>query len=138
MDATQQLKKGIEQLNTREFYPCHDTLEEIWMEAPETDKKFYQGILQVAVGCYHLSNGNWRGALILLGEGINKLREFEPIHYDLDILAFTDASYALLMTLQKVDPEKAKDFYGQLLERDSVNGVKLPQLHQWKNSSQSF
>jgi len=129
MTITKQLQQGINQLNTGEFYACHDTLEEIWMEAPETEKKFYQGILQIAVGCYHLSNGNWRGAAILLGEGICKLAEFEPTYYDLDILAFTDDSYALLMALQKIDPEEKKIFYGQLLEEKGSNGLKLPQLH---------
>jgi len=129
MTITKQLQKGINQLNTGEFYACHDTLEEIWMEAPETEKKFYQGILQIAVGCYHLSNGNWRGAAILLGEGICKLAEFEHTYYDLDILAFTDDSYALLMALQKIDPEETKIFYGQLLEEKGSNGLKLPQLH---------
>jgi len=129
MTITKQLQKGINQLNTGEFYACHDTLEEIWMEAPETEKKFYQGILQIAVGFYHLSNGNWRGAAILLGEGICKLAEFEPTYYDLDILAFTDDSYALLMALQKIDPEETKIFYGQLLEEKGSNGLKLPQLH---------
>jgi len=129
MTITKQLQKGINQLNTGEFYACHDTLEEIWMEAPETEKKFYQGILQIAVGCYHLSNGNWRGAAILLGEGICKLAEFEPTYYDLDILAFTDDSYALLIALQKIDPEETKIFYGQLLEEKGSNGLKLPQLH---------
>ncbi|WP_069791959.1 DUF309 domain-containing protein [Cyanobacterium sp. IPPAS B-1200] len=129
MTIAEQLQKGINQLNTGEFYACHDTLEEIWMEAPETEKKFYQGILQIAVGCYHLSNGNWRGAAILLGEGIRKLAEFEPTYYDLDILAFTDDSHALLMALQKIDPEDTKTFYGQLLEKKGRNGLKLPQLH---------
>ncbi|MBE9223293.1 DUF309 domain-containing protein [Cyanobacterium stanieri LEGE 03274] len=129
MDETQQLKKGIEQLNTGQFYACHDTLEEIWMEAPETEKKFYQGILQIAVGCYHLSNGNWRGAVILLGEGIRKLGEFEPSYYDLDIIGFTDDSYALLLALQKIEPEGAKDFYQQLLEQGDIDGVKLPKIY---------
>ena len=46
--------QGIEQFNRREFYPCHDTLEAIWMDSIEPDKTFYQGILQIAVGCYHI------------------------------------------------------------------------------------
>ena len=50
--------QGVEEFNQQQFYACHDTLEAIWIEAPESDKRFYQGVLQVAVGCYHLSNNN--------------------------------------------------------------------------------
>ena len=57
--------EGIEQFNHQEFYACHDTLEALWMEADEPEKKFYQGILQIAVALYHLGNLNWRGAVIL-------------------------------------------------------------------------
>ncbi|AFZ47025.1 protein of unknown function DUF309 [Cyanobacterium stanieri PCC 7202] len=121
------LTQGIKQLNQKEFYACHDTLEEIWMEAPETEKKFYQGILQIAVGCYHLSNNNWRGAVILLGEGIYKLTEFEPTYYNLDILSFTNASHALLVALQNIDPNKTKELYQELLEEKAE--VRFPQLY---------
>jgi len=65
---TEQLWRGIQQFNQQEFYACHDTLEELWMEAVEPKKQFYQGILQISVACYHLNNLNWRGAVILLGE----------------------------------------------------------------------
>jgi predicted metal-dependent hydrolase len=62
--------QGIAQFNQGAFYDCHDTLEAVWMVAPTGEKPFYQGILQIAVGLYHLSNHNWRGAAILLGKGV--------------------------------------------------------------------
>lgn len=64
--------QGVEEFNQQQFYPCHDTLEALWMEAAEPERAFYQGIIQIAVGCYHLSNDNKRGAAILLGEGTRK------------------------------------------------------------------
>ena len=53
------LWQGISQFNDGEFYACHDTLEAIWMEAQIPEKPFFQGILQLAVALYHLSNHNW-------------------------------------------------------------------------------
>ncbi|MDY7012991.1 MAG: DUF309 domain-containing protein, partial [Cyanobacteriota bacterium] len=61
-------QQGVEEFNRQEFYTCHDTLEALWMDSTEPDKTFYQGILQIAVGCYHLGNSNWHGAVTLLGE----------------------------------------------------------------------
>lgn len=75
MDSPQppEFWQAVEQFNGGEFYRCHDTLEALWIEAVNPDKTFYQGILQIAVGLYHLSNLNWRGAAILLGEGMGRL-----------------------------------------------------------------
>jgi predicted metal-dependent hydrolase len=63
------LAEGIALFNRGEYYACHDALEAIWMVAPTAEKPFYQGILQIAVGLYHLGNHNWRGAMTLWARG---------------------------------------------------------------------
>jgi predicted metal-dependent hydrolase len=92
---------GVEQFNQGEFYACHDTLEAIWIEAPEADKKFYQGILQIAVALYHLGNQNWRGGVILIGEGLHRLRSVPPDYAGLDIADFMAQASSLLSFLQQ-------------------------------------
>ena len=98
--------QGVEQFNQQEFYACHDTLEALWMEAIEPLKTFYQGVLQIAVALYHLSNHNWRGAVILLGEGINRLRHYQPAYADVDVAQFLTQSAELLTILQQMGPER--------------------------------
>lgn len=93
--------QGVEQFNQQEFYACHDTLEALWMEASEPDKRFYQGILQIAVACYHLTNHNWRGAAILLGEGISRLLNYQPTYENLDVTELVRQSNDLLIALQQ-------------------------------------
>ena len=97
--------QGIEQFNAGEFYACHDTLEAVWIEAPEADKKFYQGILQIAVALYHLGNQNLRGAVILLGEGSNRLRAYPDDYAELDVQDLIQQAIALLTDLQTHDPQ---------------------------------
>ncbi|HEY9889105.1 MAG TPA: DUF309 domain-containing protein [Candidatus Obscuribacterales bacterium] len=99
---------GIQQFNTGDFYGCHDTLEAIWMVAPTLEKPFFQGILQLAVALYHLSNHNWQGAAILLGEGIGRLAAFEPTYRDVDVTALLDCASAWLTTLQQLGPEQVE------------------------------
>lgn len=94
--------QGIAEFNSGEFYACHDTLEALWIEAMEPDKTFYQGILQVAVGIYHLSNLNWRGAAILIGEGLNRLNRYEGDYAGIDVDQLIHDSAALLRGLQTV------------------------------------
>lgn len=98
--------QAIEQFNQGEFYACHDTLEAIWMEAPTFEKNFYQGILQVAVAIYHLSNRNLRGAVILLGEGLNRLRKYQPDYGGVEVDRFINDSTNLLTTLQQMGAEQ--------------------------------
>ena len=106
--------EGIKQFNQRQFYECHDTLEAIWIEAPETDKRFYQGILQIAVACHHLSNINIRGAMILLGEGINRLSDYQPDYYTIDVSELLEESLSLLQKLQQLKSEEIDSFVQNL------------------------
>jgi len=105
MDENIGLALGIEQFNRQDFYACHDTLEAVWMEAEPAEKNFYQGILQIAVAHYHLSNHNWRGAVVLLGEGIRRLKSFRPSHRGVNTESLLQVSAGLLEELQTITPE---------------------------------
>ncbi|MGH8001952.1 MAG: DUF309 domain-containing protein [Brasilonema sp.] len=98
--------QGVEQFNAEQYYTCHDTLEALWIEATEPEKTFYQGILQIAVALYHLSNHNLRGAMILLGEGSNRLRRYPSEYGGIDVDELLSQSAALLKALQQTEPEK--------------------------------
>ncbi|HTL90027.1 MAG TPA: DUF309 domain-containing protein [Leptolyngbya sp.] len=98
--------QGIAQFNRGEFYACHDTLEAIWIEAPRFEKNFYQGILQIAVGLYHLSNHNWRGSVILLSEGINRLQAYQPEHGGVDVERLIDDAAEFLNEVQTVGHDR--------------------------------
>lgn len=119
-----QFWEGVEQFNTRQFYTCHDTLEALWMEATEPEKTFYQGILQLAVALYHLGNANWRGAVILLGEGIHRLHRYSPIFSGIDVEELIDTSSHLLAQLQQAGPEKVGDWI--VTEEFNANSDLLP------------
>ncbi|MEH1949775.1 MAG: DUF309 domain-containing protein [Nostoc sp.] len=102
----QEFWQGVEQFNSGEFYACHDTLEALWIEAGEPEKSFYQGILQIAVALYHLENRNWRGAVILLGEGSNRLRRYPSSYSGVDVDELLSQSAVLLTNLQQIGPDK--------------------------------
>jgi predicted metal-dependent hydrolase len=92
--------QGMDEFNQQEFYSCHDTLEAIWIEAEESDKRFYQGILQIAVACYHLTNLNWSGGVILLGEGLKRLNDYPEDYHHIDLDDLMTQAENLLEILQ--------------------------------------
>lgn len=98
--------RGVEEFNQQQFYACHDTLEAIWMEAMEPQRTFYQGVLQIAVALYHLENENWRGAVTLLGEGMRRLRAYQPDYGEVDVTELVMQSAALLGVLQQSGAEQ--------------------------------
>ncbi|MFW6358495.1 MAG: DUF309 domain-containing protein [Chroococcales cyanobacterium] len=120
--------QGVAEFNQQEFYACHDTLEALWMEASEPDKRFYQGVLQIAVSCYHLKNSNWRGAVMLLGEGIKRLRDYQPIYEGIDVTQLLTESRQLLKQLQQVDPAEIAEFLTQLEETENPATPQLPKI----------
>jgi uncharacterized protein len=98
--------QALDQFNQGEFYACHDTLEALWIEADEPDRTLYQGILQIAVGLYHLGNRNWRGAVILMGEGLNRLRRYPDDYEGIDLGPWQADIAEFLETLQALGPEQ--------------------------------
>jgi predicted metal-dependent hydrolase len=123
--------QGVEQFNHQEFYACHDTLEALWIEAVEPDKRFYQGVLQIAVACHHLLNLNWRGAAILLGEGIGRLRDYQPDYEGVEVMNLVMQSAELLKALQQSGEENVTNFVNELTnppKLETNSSVQLPRI----------
>jgi predicted metal-dependent hydrolase len=70
------LARGLAQFNDGLFYECHDTLEELWSGVRGPSRDFFQGLIQVAVGFYHLGNGNRAGAARLLRRALARLSRY--------------------------------------------------------------
>ncbi|USR93162.1 DUF309 domain-containing protein [Phormidium yuhuli AB48] len=105
--------QAVDEFNQGEFYACHDTLEAIWLESVDPEKTFYQGILQIAVAFYHLSNQNWKGCLMLLGEGTNRLRRYRPEYGEIDVESLFTEALQMLQELQEAGEERTAEFASQ-------------------------
>ncbi|MWC28152.1 DUF309 domain-containing protein [Paenibacillus sp. MMS18-CY102] len=61
---------------TRDFFECHELLEEYWKEHPnEPLTDTWHGLIQLAVGLYHHRRGNWAGALKMWTQALIRLHE---------------------------------------------------------------
>lgn len=84
------LSRGIEEFNRREFYECHETLEELWRPLAIEERELVQGIIQAAVAYYHLGRDNRLGATRLLKRGLPRLERFLPSALGLDLQPFVE------------------------------------------------
>jgi uncharacterized protein len=66
---------GISLFNSAKFFDAHEALEDVWRAAPPENKKFLQGLVQVAVAFHHYSTGNRVGMRSVLERAIRNLAE---------------------------------------------------------------
>ena len=81
------LRPGIQLFNSAEFFEAHEVLEDVWRAAPEPDRKFLQGLIQVAVALHHHSRGNLVGCRSLLDRARRNLLLYPAQHRGLDLAA---------------------------------------------------
>jgi len=72
--------EGIEHFNKCDFYEAHEVWEELWADYQGPSRKFYQGLIQVAVCLHHFGNGNIRGAKKLYYGCRSYLEPYLPRH----------------------------------------------------------
>jgi hypothetical protein len=53
---------GILHFNKGDFFEAHEVWEDLWSESHGDERRFYQGLIQAAVGLCHFGNGNLGGA----------------------------------------------------------------------------
>jgi hypothetical protein len=58
-------------------FHAHEVLEAAWKSGPATERDLWQGLAQIAVGLTHARRGNARGAVALLGRGVQRVRAYQ-------------------------------------------------------------
>lgn len=67
----------LEEFHTkRDYFECHELLEERWKEDPKQERQLHWvALIQIAVGLHHYRRGNLSGALKMLGRALEKTKE---------------------------------------------------------------
>jgi predicted metal-dependent hydrolase len=62
---------------SRDYFECHEILEEYWKQTEENDRKksVWVGLIQISVALYHHRSGNMKGAYRTLCKGIDIIEE---------------------------------------------------------------
>ena len=111
--ADTRLGEAIFLFNSGDWYACHDGFEALWHETAGPMRPVLQGILQIAVAELHLERGNCRGATILMGEGLGRLKACPPNALEIDLVTLINSSMQRLLALQ---------------QQRSIEGLDLPRL----------
>ena len=102
--------KGIALFNQGHFYEQHEEIEHEWHAERGSIRRLYQGLLQIGVGFHHATNRNYRGAVALLGDGIDKTSEFRPTALGIATGKLARESAACLERIIALGPDRIGDF----------------------------
>jgi len=105
-------EKGIEYFNSGYFFEAHDTFEEIWMEERGEDVRFYQGLVQLATGFYHLRMDNLKGAESQLKKGVAKLEKYKPEYRNLELSELLNQVSVCIDSIQ--NNQSGDSFFAQI------------------------
>ena len=79
---------GIVLFNRGDFFQAHEVWEALWMETFGEEKRFFQALIQAAVGLLHFCNGNSRGAVKLYRSSRGYMEKYGSPYLGLDQRTF--------------------------------------------------
>ena len=79
---------GVLLFNAHDFFEAHEVWEDLWSESHGLQRRFYQGLIQAAVGLCHFTNGNLGGAAKLYRSSRDYMDGLGERFLGLDLPAF--------------------------------------------------
>ncbi len=77
--------EGINLFNNKKYYDAHELWEELWSEYKLDDDLFIQGLIQLSVAFFHITNLNLKGSRNLFKKCLPKLQQFPDNHRMLNL-----------------------------------------------------
>jgi hypothetical protein len=102
------------------FFEYHELLEGHWRNEEGDRKRFLQGLIQVAVGLHHREHGNYRGAVLLLREGAERLAVGRPSMLGLDVEDFSRQVHTARAALEALGPPGVRELSPTLLPKQRL------------------
>lgn len=86
----EKIKPGIELFNQKQYWECHEVLEEPWYEDQSDPVRFvYWAVIQAAASLHHVQNNNIVGAVGMMMKAQDKLLKCEQFKVDSPLLEET-------------------------------------------------
>lgn len=112
------LRKGAVLFNHHLFFEVHEVLEARWIQEVDPERLFLQGLIQIAVAFYHQSNGNLRGTLSLLHDGLEKVEPYAPVYLGVKLADFVVAIADCRREIERLGQDGMRQF-----RTDGIPGI---------------
>jgi hypothetical protein len=101
-DWTQgELSEGLRCYHSGAFFEAHEHWEAVWLAAPEPEKTFLQGLIQVAAAFHHFQHENCVGTASLLRSALRRLDRYPEAFAGVSVAPLRVAIRSWLEALEK-------------------------------------
>ena len=76
---------GLKKYKAMDYFEAHESWEDLWSDFYNEDRKFIQGLIQLAVSFVHIGNGNIIGAKSLINKSEIKFKDFSGVHRGINV-----------------------------------------------------
>jgi uncharacterized protein len=98
------LAEGLRLYEAGEFFAAHEAWESVWLAAPEPEKTFLQGLIQVTAAFHHLQRNNPLGTMLLLQAAVRRLDRYPPEFGGISVAVLCRDIRERLRTLEAGEP----------------------------------
>ena len=89
--------EGVSLFNAGQFWEAHEAWEARWLQSDGDEKRFLQGLIQLAAAYHHVQRGTLSGGLRLFASSREKLHKFRDGFLDVEF------EHALVTALSQVE-----------------------------------
>jgi predicted metal-dependent hydrolase len=117
------LKEASELFNRKQYFECHDLLEDAWTGTRGEERDFLQALIHIAVGMYHVAAENYKGAVSQLGAGVVALERFRPEREGLDVDELLAGVWRCLEKSEQAEAQGAVTWMAEDIPRMNYRGL---------------
>jgi hypothetical protein len=99
VDRERLMKEGGAAFNRGDFYDAHEFWEEVWNEVDDPDRRWIQGMIQIATALHHVGRERLASARTLLHKALDKLVDAPPALDGWQLHRLRDDARAILRAL---------------------------------------
>ena len=111
--------EGVDLFNRKSFYDADESWENLWTEYNLDDALLIQGLIQLSVAYFHITNLNLKGSKNLFNKCIPKLEKYRENLRGIDINEIINTAELALDKINSI--ENTNDFDWDLVPHIRIN-----------------
>src|SRR6476620_7466985 len=110
MSGEELLRLGIDLYNSGSFFEAHEAWEEVWLDAENSEREFYQGLIQITAAFVHVTRNEYPGSGRWVDAGITKLARYGVRKGGIELASFVAGARRVREALLGLGEKRLADF----------------------------
>jgi len=117
--------EGLKLFNDKKFFESHEELETAWRDEKGSIRYLYQGVLQVAVAYFHITRGNYEGAVRMRERSMKLLKDYPDVCRGIQVGKLKNDLDAVIQEVKRLGTERINEFDQSLFKDVEWNEQKV-------------